>query len=54
MDDLEKMLELHRKATVTTFGTRTSTKSSTNECNKENRSDVKDIDGQKTEEKEVN
>ena len=53
VDDLEKTLELHRKATVTTFGTRTSCKSSTNECNKENRSDVKDIDGQKTEEKEV-
>jgi len=42
VDYLEKTLELHRKATVTTFGTRTSSSlSSTNECNKENRSDVR-------------
>ena len=56
VDDLEKTLELHKKVTVTTYGTRTSRCSKpvpTKELNKENQGVAEDSDLQKYEEKEV-
>ena len=56
IDDLHETLELHKKVTVTTFGTRTSRclkPVSTNELNKENQGVAEDGNVQKSEEKEV-
>ena len=56
VDDLEKTLELHKKVTVTTYGTRTSRCSkplSTKELNEENQGVAEDSDLQKSKENEV-